>query len=318
MHIKKNEFIKIIFLAVLTFSLSACSYQEPTSQKKPSPPQVETKIPEYQYPDETFNTNFSKDERGNYYFISGRHVYKMDNNSKVTPISKRFLKNKYLISSCRYYNNSLYLYITCCNQTKEKGLCIARMNTDGTNFRILFRIDPISSFPLIYFADHLININTISSSDGGILHQYSLEEPYTYIGTNQYSIFEDRRKYVEKYYPMYRKALETEYIPFKHLYKEKVYFTDSSHYHDKQPKTNKIVELDLNTNERVEYTFEDFDEIYYFDLLDEKWFISSKGCIYQYNFDFTKKKIITPKNDSYTYVLTPGNDYLKIKEIQVE
>lgn len=280
------KLFKILISLSLLFSMIGCKKQNNTTQSS------EINISSYEYPDEFFNYNFTKDNQDNYYFLAGMNYYQFDQQNNLKKIFYRLIDNQYYVYDAKYYNDKIYLLVLKVNHQHENSpLGLATIDLDGNHFQYLndliysnneSSIDEsvalqadISKFRIYEDKIYLLDLY----DDNPSMYIYSLETE----SIDDYQItdiYKDRTEFYKKEYTDYP------YNQIQHIYDSSFYTTDSSN------NEKKLIKYNPSDNTEVEYDLTKYYDIskknieFYLDLLDDRWFLFSNQGVFVFDINF--------------------------------
>lgn len=311
----KKYFIMIISLVLL---LTGCNNSDNISTTT-SDCKYETEentIASYEYPDEYFNKNITKDEQGNYYFVCNKSLYKYDMNGQLISLMDLLIDEHTLVSLARYYNGYLYLQVRKLgiDRNQEAVLGIGRVDTDGSNYEYLFDIEKdvvLWNRDDVWFIEY--NILTISiASMIGVQNkeprtlQYSLDTYSLIKDTNMYLRY-DRSQFYKELYPSITYGADDQ----TGMYVENLYELTTMHIYDNKFYSFVDFNQEAFDNYCIILSYGPFDDevdiidvhdylheyqqgrspyYFYADFIDGQWFVFGSKGLYQTNLDFTDGK----------------------------
>lgn len=295
---KKNIIKILIFVLCLTsIGCSSNSTKQHNNEIEETVTQIPKEIPEYEYNDTFYNHHLSMDENENYYIAVGKYIYKIDKNNKVSPITKRYLNNRFFIYTAKYYQSKLYLLITDFNGKFK----VASMSTDGKEFDYLFdiKLTDLPNTNLVINDDKIYLYN--NSQENPYIRSYSINAPYSLVTEDYISISQQRYDFMKHTFPNY---------PYNHI----LYILNDSFYskvttriEGSKPKTNiDFIQYNPLNDTKKKYNLNKYldkntnTHPIQIDLINNYWFILSKHGVYKLNLDFSNEiQVISPKDLSY-------------------
>lgn len=243
-------------------------------------------IPQYNYSDEFFNYNLSKDEIGNCYFEAGMYFYQLDQQNNLKKLFHRLIDEKYWINDIKYYNDQFYCLVLKVNHDYGNApLGLATINPDGSNFQYindLIYFNEVLSTRIVNFRifDNYIYFLDIYN-DEPTVYTYSLDSN-TITNAEIGNIDEKRYEFYKEYFSDYPYE-QIQHVDNKYLYqiinsdKKKLFIQyDSSNQTEKQYDITKYFDY---SDQQV--------GLFYIDFINNHWFLfSSKGVfMFDYNFE---------------------------------
>lgn len=307
------KILKLLIALSLVFSLIGCHQRNQSSaSNKDTDTETLKEIPEYKYPDNFFNNNFTKDNQGNRYFQAGMYVYQYDNQNNLKQLFYRLIDDKYYIYHARYENNKFFLLILKINHKYNDGpLAIATINSDGSNFQILSNLTYAETYLPATISNFRIHNNQIYLIDNitPSVYIYSLESQ-SVIDKQTININESR-------YQFYKDAFtDYPYDEIQHIYDGCFYQIVNSENNQKKyikydPIQNIEEQFDIdsyynhNSNKLIEF---------YVDLIDDNWYLFSNKGVFQFDSNFDNETQLLNEsifNDSHTFTYKDNEIIMK-------
>lgn len=294
---------KIILIVSVCMSLVACTPQKPVSEKPPNQRTTISKVPEYEYPDEFFNSITSQDDNGNIYFQAGLNFYQVDKQNNVKELFYCLIDNKYLVYDAKYYNGKVYLLVLKINQKNINGaIGLATVDLQGNNFEYLSDL----SYGEKYLPADIVNFR-IFNNKIYILDLYTENNPKAYIysletntieDTQDVGINEERFNFYKDIFPEY-------------LYKGITHVIGNDFYQINNEKVlTRYNAIDKTT---VEYNLSEHfapntPVIYRMDFLDNHWILFSYSGVFKFDTDFKNKQVLVGSNAYSEYFEITSKD----------
>ena len=276
----------LIFLA-LVISLTGCSFQNDTDSQKNT---VLNKISEYDFSDDFFNYNFSKDENSNYYFEAGIYFYQLDQQNNLKKLFYRLIDDKYWINDIKYYDGQFYCLVLKVNHDYGNApIGLATIDINGHNFNYLndlVSMDGALPANIINMRIDKKNIYILDLyNEKSTVYTYSLDSQEI-IKTQHIDINDKRYKFYKESYP------DFPYDTIDHIYKNNFYiivFKDNNEkvliQYDPINKTSKQYDMSRYydaSNQKV--------GLFYIDLIDDCWFLFSSKGVFMFDYTFENEK----------------------------
>ena len=277
--------IKIVITFLLLLSTIGCkAKQKNVTQGKQKENPILKEVPKYKYPDEFFNYNFSKDEKGNIYFQASLYFYQLDQQYKLRRIFYYIVNKKYQIHHMKYYNGQFYCLV---ENLESRTFGLATIALDGNNFHYISDLVYNDDFLSAIYSFRIMGNHIYLLSDEGT-YTYSLDSN-TIINFRESNLNVERYIFYKGYFP------DFPYTGITHIYNNNFY---KIHYPYK--KERELLQYDPISKTEKTFNLERYYDnnrigAFSFDLIDDHWFLYTNKGVFMFDIDFSNERQILDK-----------------------
>lgn len=291
MELKCVKKFKILLTFLLIINTVGCTLQNKPETKLQSTDMTINEIPQYNYSDEFFNYNFSKDEIGNCYFEAGSYFYQLDQQNNLKKLFHRLIDEKYWIYDIKYYNGQFYCLVLKVNHDYGNApLGLATIDFDGSHFQYindLIYYNKALSFRIVNFRifDNNVYFLDIYNNDEPMIYTYSLDSN-TITNAQTGTIDEKRYEFYKEYFPDFPYE-QIQHVDNKYFYQ--IIYSDK--------KEMIFIEYDPIAQNEKQYNitkyFDHSDQKvgqFYIDFINNHWFLFSSRGVFMFDHNFENER----------------------------